>query len=329
MSMYLDSGSLRSTGLPPRAAISDVSHRRNSQTVKIALVNNMPDSAFDATERQFVRLVNVVTPGLIDIQLFHIPGVPRGDAARAQMEGRYRTVHEMFNMEIDAVIVTGNEPRAARLNEEPYWRDLTRVIDWAMENTVTSLWSCLAAHAAVLHLDGIERRRLQQKTSGVLTCSVADPVRTGLPSKLSVCHSRMNELSGNELSSHGYEIVSVAAGGQVDSFTKTFSSRFLFLQGHPEYDADSLMREYRRDVGRYLNGTRDFYPDVPEGYFDITTIVRMENYRTMAERSRDIRLFNSFPTAELRPSLETRLADSAEAVFGNWLSAITVPTELA
>lgn len=329
MSMHLDSELHRSTGHRPRTTNRDAAHCRDTRPIKIGLVNNMPDSAFGATERQFVRLVKEVTPGPVDIQLFHIPGVPRGEAAQIQLHKRYRTIHEMFDLEVDALIVTGNEPRATRLDEEPYWRELTKMIDWASETTVTSVWSCLAAHAAVLHLDGIERRRLQEKVSGVLTCSVAEPTRSGLPATLSVCHSRMNGLSRRELIGNGYEIVSEAPGGQVDSFTKTLGSRFLFLQGHPEYDADSLMREYRRDVGRYLDGTRELYPEMPQGYFDSVTIVRMENYRNMAERNRDIRLFSSFPTAALRSALEARLADSAKAVFGNWLSAFAASGELA
>ena len=73
------------------------------------------------------------------------------------------------------MIVTGAEPIAATLPDEPYWNDLTDVIDWAETNTRSAIWSCLAAHAAVLHLDGIERQRLERKCSGVYDCrKVAD-----------------------------------------------------------------------------------------------------------------------------------------------------------
>jgi homoserine O-succinyltransferase len=285
----------------------------------------MPDAAFAATERQFVRLATGAAPLPLDIQLFHIPAVPRGNEAKALLAERYRGIDEMLGLAFDGLIVTGNEPRAPRLDEEPYWRDLTSIVDWAKTNTTASLWSCLAAHAAVLHADGIERRRLPQKVSGVLGCTVTDPAALGLPAKLSVCHSRMNELRGCDLQDNGYEIVSQTQDGQVDSFTKTLGSRFHFLQGHPEYDPDSLMREYRRDVGRYLAGTRDLYPDVPESYFDTATVLRMENYRTLAERGRDLRLFESFPAVSLRPGLETGLAAGAQALFGHWLGEFMVP----
>lgn len=288
-------------------------------------MNNMPDAALVATERQFIRLATETPQLPLDIQLFHIPAVPRGAEAQVPLAQRYRSIQEMFDLEFDGLIVTGNEPRAARLDEEPYWRDMTDVIEWAMGNTTASLWSCLAAHAAVLHLDGIERRRLPQKTSGILSCIVTDPVGLGLPARLSVCHSRMNELRRCDLLDHGYDIVSETQSGQVDTFTKMLGSRFLLLQGHPEYDPESLMREYRRDAGRYLAGTRNHYPEVPESYFDTATTLRMENYRTLAERSRDLRLFDKFPAVGLRSGLETGLASSARALFGHWLSSFAVP----
>ena len=65
---------------------------------------------------------------------------------------------------MDALIITGAEPRAEAIcDEEPYWPALTRLIDWAEIGTISTLFSCLAAHAAVLHLDGIKRRPLPQE----------------------------------------------------------------------------------------------------------------------------------------------------------------------
>lgn len=319
MSLLLDTTSLHNRhglGRPAR----QWQHRiTGAAPVRLALVNNMPDAALVATERQFVSLASEAADGDLEIALFHIPRLPRGDEARTVLAQNYRPIECLLDSEFDALIVTGNEPRAARLDEEPYWPDLVNVIEWAKHNSSGSLWSCLAAHGAVLHLDGIERRRLPQKKSGVLACAVTDPARYGLPPSLAVCHSRMNEVQASDLRAYGYEIISEANGGHVDAFAKTFGSNFWFLQGHPEYDADSLMREYRRDVGRYLNGIRDSYPDMPEGYFDATTTVRMENFRTLAERSRDMRLFESFPSVTLRSGLDAKLLNSAQSIFRNWM----------
>ena len=66
----------------------------------------------------------------------------------------------MWDTRLDGLIVTGTEPKSKNLDDEPYWAALPQVIDWAREHTHSTIWSCLAAHAAVLHTDGIERRPL-------------------------------------------------------------------------------------------------------------------------------------------------------------------------
>jgi homoserine O-succinyltransferase len=60
---------------------------------------------------------------------------------------------------------------------------------------------------------------------------------------------------------------------QADIFTREppGHSRFVFLQGHPEYDSGTLGREYLRDMGRFLNGEAPTPPVIPENYFDRAT----------------------------------------------------------
>ncbi len=298
-----------------------------SGTLEIGLVNNMPDAALLSTERQFQGLIEAASSGRIKLKLFHLPDVPRGEEARGILKQRYHTIDELYRKPVDALIVTGNEPRAKRLDMEPYWPAMTTLIDWAKDNTISTVWSCLAAHAAVLHLDKIERYPLAVKRSGVYTCAVngQSEALASLPAQLFVCHSRMNEVRGDDLCAHGYNIISESAGGHIDVFGKSFHSKFLFLQGHPEYDKDSLMREYRRDVGRYLDGQRDIYPALPENYFDAETLQRMELFQQRAVTNRDRALYAEFPETELRQGLARKLKASADTIYRNWLAA----TEMA
>ncbi|CAN5204459.1 homoserine O-succinyltransferase [soil metagenome] len=296
--------------------------RKSSHRLTIGLVNNMPDSAFEATERQFTRLVAQAGGEALKLRLYYLPSVPRGAEAQSVIAARYRHIEDLYRAPVDALIVTGTEPRTASLKDEPYWPELANLIDWARDNTASTVWSCLAAHAAVLHLDGIARLRLPSKRSGAFFAKRAagSMILDGLPSRLCVCHSRLNEIVRDDLVASGYRIVSESPGGHVDIFTKAAPSAFVFLQGHPEYNADSLMREYRRDVGRYLQGERDQYPDMPENYFDAETIRRMEALRERATISRNPALFAAFPEATLRRGLANRLRESASAVFKSWLA---------
>ena len=104
----------------------------------------------------------------IRLTLVGLDAVPRGAEAREAMSERYRSARQLRASSPDAIIVTGAEPRAARLSEEPYWSELTSLIDWSRHGVISALYSCLAAHAAALHRDGIVRRRLCEQMFGRL-----------------------------------------------------------------------------------------------------------------------------------------------------------------
>jgi homoserine O-succinyltransferase len=206
-----------------------------------------------------------------------------------------------------------------RSPEEPFWHDLVDIIDWAKDHTRSTIWSCLAAHAAVLHLDGIERRRLATKCSGVYDCAKATDhwLTEDITSPLKIAHSRLNELRGNDLVAKGYRLLTQSAEAGVDIFTKQLRSHFVFFQGHPEYDALSLQREYLRDITRYLGGERDIYPAFPAGYFDVWTEKKLASFQKRASAERKLPLSVELPGLILRPDLATGAA--ATAMFRNWL----------
>ena len=122
--------------------------RDRGRRLCIGFVNNMPDAAFAATERQFLRLLEVASVDL-DIRLIPVAleTVVRDDRMRASLPARYRTPRMLRGLGIDALIVTGAEPRARHLREEPYWNELAQLMDWAQGATLSTLYSCLAAHA--------------------------------------------------------------------------------------------------------------------------------------------------------------------------------------
>ena len=253
--------------------------------LRIGLVNNMPDTALQATERQFTRLLQAAAGDRrIHLHCFSLPSVARSAQAKALMAGRYTDIADLGRLKLDGLIVTGAEPVAATLPEEPFWKDLTDVIDWAEGNTRSAIWSCLAAHAAVLHLDGIERQPLELKCSGVYDChKVADDwLMKDIRSPLKVAHSRVNALRKADLADHGYQLLTEAPDAGVDIFAKRLRSHFVFFQGHPEYDALSLQREYLRDITRYLARQRNTFPAFPVGYFDAETEHKLAHYQKRA-----------------------------------------------
>jgi homoserine O-succinyltransferase len=296
----------------------------------IGLINNMPDSALQATERQFMRLLRKAAGDVrIDLHCFSLRSVHRSETAQWRIDRQYTDIADLDRLHIDGLIVTGAEPNAATLPEEPFWQDLIDIVDWAKTNTRSTIWSCLAAHAAVLHLDGIERHRLNAKCSGVYDCAkVVDHWLTrDIPSPLKVSHSRLNELCADDLTARGYQLLTQSRDAGVDIFAKQMGSQFVFFQGHPEYDALSLEREYLRDISRFLAGERDSYPAFPAGYFDTETEDQLSGFARRASVERRPALSAELPGRTLRQDFPA--AAAATAIFANWLEYLSADTQAA
>ena len=285
----------------------------------IGLVNNMPDAALQATERQFMRLLRQAAGEIrIDFHCFSLPSVHRSQTAKWRVDRQYTDIADLGRLKLDGLIVTGAEPIAATLPEEPFWWDVTDIIDWAATNTRSTIWSCLAAHAAVLHLDGIERQRLDAKCSGIYDCAKVTEhwLTEDVPSPLKISHSRLNELRAGDLAGRGYQLLTQSVDAGVDIFAKELRSQFVFFQGHPEYDPLSLEREYLRDISQFLAGERDSYPVIPAGYFDAETEARLASFEGRARVERRPALSSELPERTLRQNIE---AGAATLIFRNWL----------
>jgi homoserine O-succinyltransferase/O-acetyltransferase len=316
-----------SPGLAPtqlREAEEFAQPQNADEVLTIGLVNNMPDAALQATERQFTRLLKAAAGhNRIHFHCFSLPSVHRSQTAKWRVDHQYTDIADLGRLQIDGLIVTGAEPNAATLPQEPFWQELTGIIDWAETNTRSTIWSCLAAHAAVLHLDGIERRRLDAKCSGVFDCAkvVDNWLTKDVTSPLKISHSRLNEVRARDLAARGYHRLTESPEAGVDIFAKQLHSQFIFFQGHPEYDALSLEREYLRDVSRFLAGERDTYPAIPAGYFDAETEGRLASFERRARVERRPALSAELPDRTLRQDIAAGAA--AAAIFRNWLGFLS------
>jgi homoserine O-succinyltransferase len=291
----------------------------------VGLINNMPDSAFEATELQFRTLLNAAAGGPVQLRLTGLPEVARGDAALAHFAKEYWPLEDFLAQPPDALIITGTEPISADLREEPYWERFTQIVDWSRARGLPSVWSCLAAHAAVLHLSGIPRERLGQKCFGVFEHSVEPhhPLMNKITAPLATPHSRWNDLPVSRLRSAGYTILSECAQIGANVFvTDQGGAQMVFLQGHPEYQSETLLKEYRRDIGRYVRARQPFYPPLPHGYFPAASVALLEDFRKRAEADRRPQIMSVFPESEVRASLVQSWRDGTVQLYRNWLASV-------
>src|ERR1700739_1516054 len=130
------------------------------ECLDIDMVKNMPDSALIPTERQLFDLLEASAGKLVvRLHFYTLETTPRSEWGQDYVRRYYRGTDDLFNADLDAIIVTGAEPKAARLTEEPYWNTFVQVVDWAKENTVSSAYSGLAVHGAVRHTEGVGGQR--------------------------------------------------------------------------------------------------------------------------------------------------------------------------
>jgi homoserine O-succinyltransferase len=314
-----------------RLKLINESRKARDCCLNIGLINNMADGALISTERQLFDLLNGAAERIpIRLQLYALPTVSRGEWARQYIRRFYLDADKLLDSELDGLIVTGAEPQADTLREEPYWESFERVIDWAQENTASAVWSCLAVHAAVLHLDNIERQELEQKCVGVFkqTKKTEHPLLKGVPSHFTIPHSRWNDVPESSLSSHGYRVLTSSNEAGVDMFVKRKRrSLFVYFQGHPEYDAHSLLGEYRRDVGRFLRGEVEQYPTMPHGYFDNPATDLLAAFQRRAESDRRKELLAAFPADLVSLKVKSSWRLAANRIYRNWIKYVVEQTD--
>lgn len=334
MPVYLDRTSYRyhraAHWKRPRRNAAVEFRESSANYIDIGLVNNMPDGALKATERQFLTLLDSASEdAMIRLSLYALPDVPRSEGGRRYIGTFYSGLEDLWNRRLDGLIVTGTEPRASNLTAEPYWKSLTQVLEWADHHTYSTIGSCLAAHGAALYFDGVERRRLSEKRFGVFPCVlVSDQLLTaGMPAHFWMPHSRWNDLSEDELRASGYSILTRGKDAGIDAFFKQRKSLFLFFQGHPEYEADTLLLEYARDVSRCLIRKQDTLPGMPRGYFDgdaMDAVIALQQ-RVPCEEHEALRAY--FQTALAGRSCTNEWRAAAAHIYGNWLNYLRVRKE--
>jgi homoserine O-succinyltransferase len=296
---------------------------RNSprSSLTIGLINNMKGAAVAATERQFLSLLNSASGDIcVHLRLYRLP-VAASEEAAASTETGYSDIGRLWNEPLDGLIVTGREPTAACLRDEPYWDTFCQLLEWANHNTLSTIWSCLAAHAAVLQMDGIKRVPYELKRAGLFSCEVVSthPLISGLPLQFSLPHSRWNGIVTSELVEHGYQILTQSDHAGADLFIKNSRSLFLFFQGHPEYEAETLMLEYRRDVARYLRGNSGSYPSLPRDYFPTDAIAPLLAIEHKARHSDRHQIPQELSGVLDRISIPHSWSSIATSLYRNWI----------
>ncbi len=300
--------------------------KQDLRELHIGFLNMMPDAALQATERQFLRLVGSCNRiAQFYVYPFTFAQIPRGREARAHIHAHYFDFAELARQGLDALIISGANPAQADITAEPFWPPLAEVTQWASENVCSVMCSCLATHAIVQQRWGIARYRLAHKRWGVYSNRVTashHPLTAGINSRFEAPHSRLYEVSAEQFRAAG--LAALACGEQSDLHLGVSPDglRFVFFQGHPEYDKVSLFKEYRREIGRFLAAQRPDYPPLPENYFHGAAPQLLRDFQQRAMAARKTTTLADFPEAQAAHWIDNTWTDTGKAIVGNWLGLI-------
>ena len=240
-----------------RAMMQDI------RPLKIAILNLMPTK--EVTETQLLRLLGN-TPLQIEVTLLTMASHQSSNTAKEYLEAFYRTFDSVKNDKYDGLIITGAPVENLPFEEVDYWNELTRIMDWSKTHVFSTLHICWGSQAALWHHYGVGKHALEEKTFGVFSHKVLNPhhkLVRGFDEAFLAPHSRHTTIRREDIDKVG-ELEILAESDEAGVFlVASRDGRSIFVSGHAEYDADTLAREYNRDVARGLkiDVPKHYYPD--------------------------------------------------------------------
>jgi hypothetical protein len=135
---------------------------RERAGIAVGLINNMGDRALKITERQFGSLVSEAASDIgVSFRIFALKSTPRSPRALDYINARYESASAAMDGELDALIITGAQPRATLAQE--YRRDMDRYLRGETERKPARPGGYFGAEAEA-ELRAMERRAQEDRS---------------------------------------------------------------------------------------------------------------------------------------------------------------------
>ncbi len=239
-----------------RAAHQDI------RPLRLGILNLMPQKS--SAETSLLRCLSN-TPLQIEIDLIHTATYDSKNTSEAYLNTFYKKFEDVKHLKYDGFIITGAPVETLNFEDVEYWNELCEMIDWTKTNVFSTMFICWGAQAGLYRLFGVGKHPLPKKKFGIFPHHILIPnvpLLRGHDDVFQAPHSRHTEVRAQDIEkSSDLDILSVSSEAGV-YMVSSKNGRQIFVMGHPEYEADTLAKEYERDLsaGKEIAVPEHYYP---------------------------------------------------------------------
>ena len=238
-----------------RAAHQDI------RPLEICILNLMPKK--EDTELDILRMLSN-TPLQLNITFMRMSSHLSKNTSYSHLHQFYASFDDLKERRFDGLIITGAPVEKLEYEEVDYWNELCRVFAWSVTNVTSTLHICWGAQAGLYYHYGIPKYMLPEKMSGIFKHHVLlpkEPLLRGFDDIFCAPHSRHTEVRATDIRKNDRLTILAESHEAGVHIVEAMNGRQIFVLGHGEYDADTLKKEYERDLAKGMN------PEVPRHYF--------------------------------------------------------------
>ncbi len=231
--------------------------------LRILLLNLMPTKI--DTETQLSRLLGN-TPLQVELTLIRTSQHESKNTSESHMQAFYQPFSDVADDYFDGMIITGAPVEHLPFEAVDYWSELCEIMEWSKSHVHSTFHICWGAQAGLYYHFGVQKQPLSEKLFGVFPHTL-DYKRSilfrGFDDVFMVPHSRHTTVNRDDIEAVP-QLRILASSNEAGVYAcSTRKGRQIFITGHSEYDAQTLNREYLRDVaaGKPIQVPKHYFPN--------------------------------------------------------------------
>ncbi|PCJ99078.1 MAG: hypothetical protein COA45_06445 [Zetaproteobacteria bacterium] len=254
----------------------------NERELHIAVINAMPEGAVRQTPSQLAGpMAEAAGSRNVVLHTFYVDDIDYGAHTQYVIDN-YHHLDKLDEIKPDIIIVSGSGDYDALL---PAVKTILE-----HEGATTKIFSCMAGHALFEAKYDTSRQKLDEKKHGIFPMektNITSPLTKGISSNFNEPFSRWYDISWEQVLDADMKLLIDSADNGVFLASSKDGISEIFIQGHPEYSKESLLREFNRDTicARFSEITHEenprAYPKCPENYL-ISKTHNEENNRGLS-----------------------------------------------